>query len=126
MTIKWSAQNLTVNQPQPHISDDEGIFSVAGDKKISVVHEPASLATTGYTFTPGYTFTGKCAFGTRIMYANCATVTLTMVADEGATLAEFRAAKGDITEFAIPAGAIKAYIHITAADGGLNLIVGSC
>jgi len=129
MSIKWSAKGLTVNEPQPSEADDVGVFSCAGDKKISIYHEPGSLSTTGYTLTPGYIVGGRWVFETareRLLYANCATVTRTMAPLEGATLAEYQAAQGDWTEFAIPAGALWAYIHITAASGGtINLLVGS-
>ena len=126
MTVKFRATNQGTNARQPVKALAPGVISVLGVRKISVYVEPAEMATTGWVIRPGYLYEGSRALDVdRVLYSFSDTQTITNLSGSG-VLGTFQDDAGRHVEFAVPSGALKAYVRIVSAGGGtVNIQVGS-
>lgn len=126
MSVKFSAMNQGANARQPIRAVSPGVVSVKGVRKISVYVEPAESSTTGWVIRPGYLYDdGRALDKTRILYSFSDTQEITGQSPSG-TLGAYQDDAGRHVEFAVPAGALSAYVRIVSVAGGaINIQVGS-
>ena len=125
MTVKFSTTSQGANASQPVRASAPGVISVLGVRKISVYVEPATTQTTGWVIRPGYLYAGSRALSQdRLLYSFSDTQTITSLS-AASDLATFQDDAGRHVEFAVPSGAIKAYIRVVSVAGTVNIQVGS-